>query len=132
MSQSLRGGCHCRQVRYEADGQPFYATVCHCTMCRGTSGAPMVAWFSVKADHFRFVQGEPRRYRSSPAAWPSFCGNCGTQLTFQTDGSEDIDITTASLDEAEAVPPADQTFGRSRLRWVVDLGALAVHVASRP
>lgn len=132
LASTLAGGCHCGQVRYEVVGQPFHATVCHCADCRRVSGAPMVAWFSVRPDGFRLVQGTPQRYRSSGRAWRSFCGACGTQLTYQHDGLDEIDISTCSLDEPEAVPPEDQTFARSRLRWAEDLQALPAHLTLRP
>lgn len=128
----LRGGCHCGQVRYEVAGRPHHATVCHCTDCRRTSGAPMVAWFSVRAAEFRIVQGTPRPYRSSAAAWRGFCGACGTQLTYRSDGLDEIDVSTSTLDEPEAVPPADQTFVRSRLHWAEGLHGLPAHLTTRP
>jgi hypothetical protein len=128
----LRGGCHCGQVRYEVAGRPHHATLCHCTDCRRTSGAPMVAWFTLRPDEFRVVQGTPQRYRSSGAAWRSFCGNCGTALTYERDGTGEVDVATCSLDEPEAVPPQDQTFARSRLRWAEDLHTLPAHLTLRP
>jgi hypothetical protein len=131
-TSSLQGGCHCGQVRYEAGGQPYPATVCHCTDCRRTSGAPMLAWFSVRAADYRIVQGTPQRYRSSAKASRTFCGACGTPLTYQLDASDEIDITICSLDEPDAVPPTDHTFGRSRLHWAEDLQSLPVHLTTRP
>lgn len=114
----LTGGCFCGRVRYEAQGEPFNQTICHCTMCRRSAGAPLVAWFSVPRSDFRLV-GEPVRFRSSERATRSFCPRCGTQLTFELDAAQDeIDITTASLDEPERVAPADHTYASSRLPWV--------------
>lgn len=40
-------------------------------------------------------------------------------LTFESDEYPDeIDVTTASLDDPEAMPPRDQTHTKTRLRWV--------------
>ena len=128
----LQGGCHCRAVRYEAAGAPFDATLCHCSICRAVSGAPMVGWFTVKLPAFRILVGSPVRYRSTAQAWRTFCGTCGTQLTFQRDGADEIDITTCSLDDPEAVPPQDQTYARSRLRWAAGIGSLPSHSTVRP
>jgi len=61
----LTGGCCCGAIRYEAGGEPFHATLCHCTTCRRSSGAPIVAWFSVRESEFRVVTGEPARFASS-------------------------------------------------------------------
>ena len=114
----LTGGCFCGRLRYETAGAPYNATVCHCTMCRRTTGAPVVAWFSVPRSQFRLT-GELTRFRSSGKATRSFCPECGTALTFELDAAPDeIDVTTASLDEPNQVPPADHTYVRSRLDWI--------------
>jgi hypothetical protein len=65
------------------------------------------------------VAGEPSRFQSSARGSRSFCGHCGTQLTFQSvDFLGEIGVTTCSLDDPEAVPPRDHTRVSSRLRWV--------------
>ena len=114
----LTGGCFCGRVRYEAEGAPFNQTNCHCSICRRTTGAPFVAWFSVPRSRLRLT-GEPMRFRSSGKATRSFCPECGTQLTFELDGpGDEIDVTTCSLDEPGRVPPVDHTRTSSRLEWV--------------
>ena len=45
---TLTGGWVCGAVRYEADGAPFHATLCHCVDGRRASGAPGLAWFSAR------------------------------------------------------------------------------------
>ena len=128
---TLRGGCECGAVRYEVTASPYHRTLCHCAICRRTSGAPAVAWFSVPSDAFSFVRGGARTFRSSPVATRSFCGNCGTPLTFRMDGLGEVDITTCSLDDPEAVPPDDQTFTRSRLAWTETAHRLPGHSTVR-
>jgi len=116
---SLQGGCYCGAVRYEAHGQPFNSTLCHCLDCRKASGAPAFAWFSVKTDALQWTRREPRRFRSSAHAERSFCQDCGTTLTWQDDRWQDeIDIATATLDDPEQAKPADHTYVRSRLGWM--------------
>ena len=113
------GGCYCGDVRYEAGGTPLHLTNCHCSICRRTTGAPFVAWFSVPRSEFRLVRGVPTRFRSTPGCVRSFCQRCGTQLTFESDESPDeIDVTTCSLDDPERLPPQDHTRTSSRLGWV--------------
>lgn len=116
---ALQGGCSCGAVRYEAHGTPFHQTLCHCVDCRRAAGAPAVAWFSVRAADLHWTHGAPALYRSSPAVERSFCGRCGTQLGYRNDGYPDeIDITTCSLDDPEALPPLDHTFISQQLRWL--------------
>jgi hypothetical protein len=115
----LTGGCFCGNVRYEAAGTPFDQTNCHCSICRRTTGAPFVTWFSAKRPEFRFTAGEPTRFRSSAHGTRSFCPHCGTQLTFASERyPHEIDVTTCSLDDPEAVPPRDHTRTSSRLSWI--------------
>jgi len=129
----LTGGCLCGEIRYETTGEPFHLTNCHCSMCRRASGAPIVAWFSVPREELRWVQGAPKRYRSSTQATRSFCARCGTALTYEADAYPDeIDITTCSLDDPELVPPTDHTRTSSRLRWVKLADGLPQHAEARP
>ena len=115
----LNGGCFCGAIRYEAGGIPFHQTNCHCSICRRTTGAPFVAWFSVPRSEFRLIQGMPAQFRSSPKGMRSFCPRCGTQLTFEhDDASNEIDVTTCSLDAPDQLPPKDHTRTSSKLAWV--------------
>ena len=129
----LKGGCLCGHVRYEAGGEPFHLTVCHCSMCRRGAGAPMVAWFSVPRAEYRIVSGAPTRFASSAKATRTFCPRCGTPLTFESDEHPDeIDITTASLDDPEAMPPRDHTRAATKLNWVRLADGLPAHPDLRP
>lgn len=115
----LKGGCFCGAIRYEAGDAPFDQTNCHCSLCRRTTGAPFVAWFSVPRSEFRLVQGAPTRFRSTSKAMRSFCPHCGTQLTFEHDGAlHEIDVTTCSLDDPGRLPPKDHTHTSNKLGWV--------------
>lgn len=130
----LTGGCFCGDVRYQAEGKPFERALCHCAMCRGTTGAPAVAWFSVTIAEFRYLAGEPVRFASSPEAEREFCGRCGTQLTFRHAdyaGSR-IDVTTGSLDDREGAAPVEQIYVRSRPSWMVRLSDLPGDLDRRP
>jgi hypothetical protein len=128
----MLGHCFCGFIRYQVSGTPFHETNCHCSICRRTSGAPFVAWFTVKRADFTLLTGEPASFRSSDHGTRTFCPHCGTQVTFQsTHNPDEIDVTIGSLDEPERVPPRDHTHVSSRLPWV-DLGALPAFPAARP
>ena len=117
----LTGGCYCGAIRYATAGPVVNQAICHCAMCRGTTGAPCVAWFSVPSGSFKLTGAEPARFRSSGHATRTFCPTCGTQLTFSDDAApEEIDISTCSLDDpaASAVVPHDHTFTSSQLPWL--------------
>jgi hypothetical protein len=129
----LHGGCLCGAVRFEAGGTPFHRTFCHCETCRRSTGAPVVAWFSVPRAQFRFTQGSPGRFRSSAQGTRSFCTQCGSQLTFESDAlPQEIDVTTCTLDDPAQLPPQDHTWTRSRLDWMHLADGLAEHAQARP
>ena len=126
------GGCYCGSIRYEASGPAISQAICHCTMCRGTSGAPCVAWFTVPSQAFRILVGQPTRFRSSDHATRTFCPTCGTQLTFADDGSPDeVDVTTCSLDAPAEVPPRGHIFTRSQIPWLKLADGLPQYAGSR-
>lgn len=121
----LTGGCLCGAVRYRVTGTPFNATICHCGACRRASGAPMLAWFTIRCNEFVPTAGVARQFRSSDHGTRGFCGACGTALTFaSTRFPDEIDVTTASLDDPEAVPPQSRIYTESRIGWTDGMEAL--------
>jgi hypothetical protein len=115
---ALRGGCLCGAVRYAAQGRTSHPTLCHCRSCRRAAGSPAVAWFTVARTGLSFERGAPVRFHSSPHVTRGFCGVCGTPLTYEHEAHPDeVDVTTASLDEPDRVPPADHTWTSERIAW---------------
>jgi len=129
----IAGGCFCGAVRYEfPDGAAFNETICHCSICRRTTGAPFVAWFTVRRVELRF-QGTLARFNSTPGAIRGFCPGCGTQITFENAAFPDeIDVTTCSLDHPALVPPVDHTFAADKVDWIVLCDGLPCHAGERP
>lgn len=115
----VEGGCLCGRVRYRASGIPRGNTICHCATCRRASGAPLVAWTSFATDSFAFTSDAPAIYASSPGIERGFCPRCGTPLTYRRlEEAGNIDVTVATLDDPEAIPPEDHTWVQSRLSWI--------------
>ncbi|WP_245781020.1 GFA family protein [Litoreibacter janthinus] len=122
-----QGGCHCGALRYSLWETPRDLTICHCSICRSTSGAPHLGWGSVRRDAFKQT-GEATQYQSSKGCVRQFCPNCGTQISFSEAGRpEEIDFTLASLDEAEHYKPITALHTDFRLTWdAVAAGRLAL------
>jgi hypothetical protein len=116
--RNVEGGCYCGEVRYRFRGAPLHSTVCHCVDCRRAAGAQSVAWVTAPAAAFGWTKGEPARFRSSPPVERTFCGRCGASLTYtHSRRANDIDITTATLDDPEAFPPTKDVFAEQKLSW---------------
>ncbi len=114
----IEGRCLCGAVRYSIAGTPVAQSVCHCVSCRRASGAPAVAWVVVRAADFAVVAGRPVEFRSSPPVVRTFCGRCGTPLTYSHEQSPDtIDVTTASLDFPESFAPTREIWLEHRIAW---------------
>jgi hypothetical protein len=117
---ALSGGCQCGAVRYEVDGVPQHAALCHCSDCRKSSGAPMVAWAAFAEAEFKVIKGEVKTINSSGASMRSFCGDCGTGLYFRNAENLPgiVDIQAATLDEPEALPMQVHIQVAERIGWM--------------
>jgi hypothetical protein len=105
-------------VRYRFSGAPLSSTSCHCQSCRRASGAPVVAWITVRRSELSILAGTPAIFHSSPGVTRQFCNRCGTALTYASGRHVDtIDITTASLDDPLAYPPTTEVWLEHRLSW---------------
>ena len=85
LAEAFEGGCLCGALRYRATGEARFSTLCHCASCRRAAGAPAVAWVTFAEGSFAFTRGEPVQFRSSPPVVRSFCGRCGTPLSYRHD-----------------------------------------------
>jgi hypothetical protein len=73
----------------------------------------------VKRSDFEWESGKPQRYKTDTGAFRTFCGSCGTSLSYETDRRPDeIDITTASLDHPENFAPTKDVYPEEKLPWV--------------
>jgi hypothetical protein len=116
--QTLRGGCLCGQLRYEASDR-IDAGYCHCRLCQRSSGAPVLAWVSFPVDRFTFLEGEPATHASSAIGRRQFCPSCGTQIGFcDTRTPARIDVNIASLDDPAAIEPEYHIWTSSQLPWL--------------
>ena len=82
------------------------------------SAAPSVAWVTVRSADYAVVAGKPAAFRSSPPVVRTFCGTCGTQLTYRVDDSPDtIDVTTVTLDDPGRFAPTKEIWLEDKLDW---------------
>ena len=101
--QIHEGGCRCGAVRDRATAAPHATTLCHCRSCRLSA----------------IVSGEVAIHESSPGVERGFCRRCGTSLTYtRANRPGFFDVTTASLDDPDALPPTKEIWTRERLSWL--------------
>jgi hypothetical protein len=118
MAGRIDGRCLCGGVRYRLHLRPTPGSDCHCEDCRRASAAPYVTWCSLPTKAIKVLSGEIRTI-SSADRLRSFASCCGTPLFIQDEvNSEWIDVTVASLDNAEAFRPEAAIWIEDKFPWV--------------
>ena len=131
--RTSRGGCQCGAVRYIARGEPKVIACCHCPSCRKSLAAPVSAWVMFDSPAFQFEKGEPKRYASSQGVERSFCGECGTALTYTSEMFAGvIDVTVGSLDAPESMAPQMHIWTSTQLPWLRIADGLPTHTEFPP
>jgi hypothetical protein len=123
----LTGGCHCGAVRYEAAETPKRHSICHCTDCRRSAGAPMVAWAVYEASDVRVTKGKPKVRASSEHGRRHFCPECGGGVFYSSEKFLPglIDIQSATLDDPDRLPaPTAHVQVAERIGWMADAHTL--------
>jgi hypothetical protein len=114
----IEGGCLCGAIRFRATETPRSSIICHCRTCRRASAAPSVAWLTLDRGSFELIRGAPRRFASSPGVVRTFCVDCGSPLTYESEVRPHvIDVTTMSLDDESLFPPTQEEWLSHKLVW---------------
>lgn len=98
----LEGGCYCKKIRYVAEGEPRLKAQCHCRECQYISGGAPNMFMLMPPEGFRYVSGEPKRFRRDDLEQPvsrEFCENCGTHLATRRPGLPFVILKVGTLDD---------------------------------
>jgi hypothetical protein len=115
------GGCLCGAVRYEITGPPLRGTICHCSLCRKSSGSAFQAWALFRKEQLSWTQGTPHIIQATPLVIRKFCHHCGSPLSFQfrDDHSDQIiGVTIGTLDTPNDVAPTRHNWVSEQLNWL--------------
>jgi hypothetical protein len=114
----LEGGCLCGAIRYRASAPPLRGVICHCSMCRRHSGAPVLAFGHFPVASFRWIRAEPSWYRSSRHAERGFCSSCGSTIAMREEILPDrVQVCVGSLDSPEGVAIDDHVWVSEGISW---------------
>ena len=129
------GGCLCGEIRYELRSEPFDCGWCHCRTCQLNSGAPAMAFASVRNGDWVATSGANsiRTIRTSNFGERSSCGRCGTPLSVHVDHQPDtVDFSIVTLDDPNAIEPEFHIFWSSKIGWFNPSDDLPRHDRFRP
>lgn len=86
--QVARGECNCGAVRFEIEGELTGVFVCHCSICRRSTGSNGIAVVLVPNERLRWTRGEEHvaAWAKPNASWETwFCRICGSRVPGRND-----------------------------------------------
>ncbi len=98
----LQGGCYCKALRYEAEGEPMMKAQCHCRECQYLTGGSPNVFIAMPTAGFKYTTGECKQFSRSDLERPvtrEFCSNCGTHVVTRAPGFPAVIIKVGSLDD---------------------------------
>ena len=124
MSEGLRGGCACGEVRYRLTAEPMFVNCCHCASCQTETGSAFVINALIESDRVETIQGAaepvmtPSESGKGQQIWR--CPTCHVALWSNYGGATDVlrFVRVGTLDTPDALPPGVHIFTRSKLPWV--------------
>jgi hypothetical protein len=112
------GHCLCGAVKFAYEGEPKWTLNCHCESCRRATSSPMTTWISVPRTALRFTAETPEYYASTPGVRRSFCGRCGSPLTYEHEQLPDeVHVLAGALSEPGGARPQAHIFVAEQLPW---------------
>ena len=124
------GRCHCGYVTFEAVIDPAQVSICHCTDCQMLTGSAFRVTAMARSEDVRQTANLPKLYTKTGAngrrRLQYFCPECGSPM-FTTGEGEDAalwGIRVGVIRQRASLAPSRQSWCRSALAWVTDIGKL--------
>ena len=121
------GQCNCGAIGFEISTDVSDVVICHCSICRRSTGSNGIAVVVVGNDDFRWTHGEDliATWKKPDADWQTwFCRNCGSPLPGVND--EARMFVPAGLLDGEHMAVKHHIFVDSKAPWdeIGDAGRL--------
>lgn len=121
MQTIITGGCKCGLVRYRGAPKDADMFRCHCRDCQQLTGAGHSEMMPMELDSFSISDARQTFEMtggSGQSTYSSFCPNCGSPLTRQSERMSDrIYVHAASLDDPSAYAPAKSIYSEAAQHW---------------
>lgn len=133
MTKTTSGRCLCGEIRYEFLGDPKWLSYCHCESCRRHTSSPVAAFVGLDRRQFRYTHGTPTRFASSPGVTRSFCGRCGSPMSFEGERwPDEIHLYAGTLSDPAEFAPREHVHVAEKLPWFEVSDTLPRHPGSGP
>ena len=117
-TSETRGRCQCGAIRYAFDGKPKWIMHCHCADCRRAVSSMLATYIGVRVDQFRYLEGEPAIYDSSPGVKRYFCPKCGTPMAYAGERwPGEVHLFHGTLEDPAQWPPTGHAYVTEQVPW---------------
>ncbi|WP_370816398.1 GFA family protein [Jannaschia formosa] len=125
--EEFSGRCFCGAVRWRSNGPILWAAICHCADCRRAASADYVSWLGVARATLTW-DGPRRLLQSSVGVSRSFCGACGSPMSFETAVfRKETHLYANCLDDLSIYRPQAHIFWSERVPWLNFLDQIPKH-----
>lgn len=108
------GSCNCGAIKFSFTGSLDDVWFCHCSQCRKNYGM-YGAFVGAMRGAFKMNKTERlKSYRSSAKVTRTFCGSCGSPITWDHDGYERVYVLLGLLDEKAKIKSARHIFTKDK------------------
>jgi hypothetical protein len=106
----IRGSCLCGAVAFEITGALSPVVDCHCGQCRKMTGHYLASTDAAREDLSFTSDSGLKWYHASDIARRGFCGDCGSTLFWEGNGTKRIAIAAGCLDGATGLSTTGHIF----------------------
>ena len=126
---TMRGHCLCGNVSFEIDPPVQTCVNCHCESCRRQCSAPVTTYIGIPDEQWRWTGTPPQIFVSSPGVQRTFCGTCGTPVSFRSNRMSGImHFFAAVMEDPERFKPTLHVAFEEKLPWLILEDELPAHV----
>lgn len=109
----IKGSCLCRGIRFQVVGRHSNISMCHCSLCRKTTGGGPASEITVEAGGFVWICGQEL---VSEGPKHAFCRVCGCHAPYPiADGR--VNVPVGALDDAPRIAVGRHIYVASKASW---------------
>jgi hypothetical protein len=119
MSAALHSGhCLCGRVEFHVSSEPLWVAYCHCASCRRHTASAVAVFAGFDERSVQFTRGEPQVYESSPDVWRSFCGTCGSPISYRSKRFPgEVHFYVGVMDQPDRYEPTAHVYFGEHVPW---------------
>jgi hypothetical protein len=119
---TITGSCLCGKIRYHAEAEPKFVSICHCRDCQkftGSAFATVVALPKTALVVTGVVKGFTKRGDTGKPIERFFCPDCGASIMDEAEALPGfVMIEAGTLDDTSWLKPTVEVYCASAQPWV--------------